>query len=360
MPSDVRLESVSKRYGEVPALQPISLRIDRGEFFTLLGPSGCGKTTLLRLVGGFLQPSGGHIFVGGRDVTALPANRRPTAMVFQSYALFPHMTVAENVAFGPRASGRAVAAVGRTVARCLEIVRLSHLAGRYPSQLSGGQQQRVALARALAVEPQVLLLDEPLSALDANLRETMQVELKRIQEELGVTTIYVTHDQHEALGLSDRVAVMSEGVVHQVGTPQEIYRSPRRRFVAEFIGRVNLIPGSYDPADTEFVADAGRFAVPPDEAGRAGGPMFLAVRPEALRLGAAPPGTNAISGTVAKLKYLGTGFQYLVMIPSGLVLTIEDGGQNVKAKPGDIVHAWWDAHDAVLVAVDSLATAGDR
>jgi ABC-type Fe3+/spermidine/putrescine transport system ATPase subunit len=360
MPSEVRLESVSKRYGEARALQPISLRIERGEFFTLLGPSGCGKTTLLRLVGGFLRPSSGNVLVGGRDVTQLPPNRRPTAMVFQSYALFPHMTVADNVAFGPRANGRPTAAVERTVGGCLEIVRLSHLAGRYPAQLSGGQQQRVALARALAVEPQVLLLDEPLSALDANLRGTMQVELKRIQEELGVTTIYVTHDQHEALGLSDRVAVMNDGRVHQVGTPQEIYRSPSQRFVAEFIGRVNLIPGSYDSAETKFVADAGRFAAPSAEGGRASGPMLLAVRPEALRLGAAPPGANTISGTVAKLKYLGTGFQYSVVIPSGLVLTIEDGGQDVKAKPGDTVHVWWNAPDAVLVSVDSLATAGDR
>ncbi len=351
MSADVRLESVWKRYGGVRALEPLDLAVERSEFFTLLGPSGCGKTTLLRLVGGFLAPGGGRIVIGGRDVTALPPNRRPTAMVFQHYALFPHMTVADNVAFGPRAAKRPAADVRRAVARCLDIVRLSPLAGRYPGQLSGGQQQRVALARALAVDPEVLLLDEPLSALDAKLRETMQAELKRIQEELGVTTIYVTHDQHEALAMSDRVAVMSDGVVQQVGTPQEIYRRPRRRFVASFIGRVNLIPGRWEPATGRLAGEAGSFAVGA-AADVARGPRLLAVRPECLRLGQPPDGANAVGGTVRKLKYLGGGFEYAVALPIGLIITVEEPGQDAKAKVGDVVRAWWRADDGVLVAAD--------
>ena len=356
MPADVQLDDVSKRYGTVRALEPLTLSIGRGEFFTLLGPSGCGKTTLLRLVGGFLRPSGGRIIVGGRDVTALPPERRPTAMVFQSYALFPHMTVADNVAFGPRAARRPEGEVRRTVARCLEIARLSALASRWPAQLSGGQQQRVALARALAVEPEVLLLDEPLSALDAKLRETMQGELKGIQEALGVTTIYVTHDQHEALGLSDRIAVMRDGVVEQVGTPQEIYRRPRRRFVADFIGRVNLLAGVLDPAAGRLVTEVGTFAVPAGHGVPARKPMLLALRPESLRLGAAPPGTNAVAGTVAKVRYVGTGFEYTVVLAGVSTLTVDDGAPEARLKPGDTAHAWWDASDGVLVPADATAT----
>jgi ABC-type Fe3+/spermidine/putrescine transport system ATPase subunit len=352
VPADVQLDGISKHYGTVRALEPLVLSIARGEFFTLLGPSGCGKTTLLRLVGGFLQPTSGRIILGGRDVTALPPERRPTAMVFQDYALFPHMTVADNIAFGPRAARRPEGAVRRTVERCLEIVRLSGLAARRPAQLSGGQQQRVALARALAVEPEVLLLDEPLSALDAKLRETMQGELKRIQGELGVTAIYVTHDQHEALALSDRIAVMREGVVQQVGTPQDIYRRPRQRFVADFIGRVNLLPGVLDPSAGRLVTDVGTFAVAPGHGVSERRAMLLAVRPESLRLGAARPETNAVMGIVAKLRYLGTGFEYSIALAGGLVVTADDAVPEARFKPGDAAHAWWDVRDGVLVPVE--------
>ncbi len=244
----VEARNVVKTFGQggaaVRALDDVSIEIRRGEFFTLLGPSGCGKTTLLRLIAGFDMPTGGSILLEGEDITYLPPNQRPVNTVFQSYALFPHLTVAQNIAFGLEMQGRPKAEVKATVERMLALVKLEALAGRKTSQLSGGQQQRVALARALAPAPKVLLLDEPLSALDLKLRKDMQIELKRLQTETGITFVFVTHDQEEALTMSDRIGVMSAGKLQQVGSPREIYNRPVNRFVASFIGETNFLPAT--------------------------------------------------------------------------------------------------------------------
>ncbi|MGN6460639.1 MAG: ABC transporter ATP-binding protein, partial [Pseudolabrys sp.] len=239
----VQFDSVVKRFGDVVALHGVSLGIRRGEFVTLLGPSGCGKTTLLNLIAGFFSPDGGRILVDDRLVNDQPTYKREIGMMFQNYALFPHMTVASNVGYGLKMRGVAKQEIARRVKEALALVKLSGYEDRKPRQLSGGQQQRVALARALVINPRVLLLDEPFSALDKNLRGSMQVELREIQRKLGVTTIFVTHDQGEALSLSDRIAVMSEGRIHQIGSPEEIYGRPRDRFVASFIGDANVLRG---------------------------------------------------------------------------------------------------------------------
>ncbi len=285
--------------GTVKALDDVSVDIRKGEFFTLLGPSGCGKTTLLRLIAGFEMPSGGTILLDGTDITTLPPNRRPVNTVFQSYALFPHLTVAQNVAFGLQMLGRPASEVKTRTAQMLALVKLEAMAGRRTSQLSGGQQQRVALARALAPQPKVLLLDEPLSALDLKLRKEMQIELKRLQLETGITFIFVTHDQEEALTMSDRIAVMSAGKIQQVGTAKEIYIHPRNRFVASFIGETNFLTGTGE-ADAVLLATGERVAAP---GLAASGAVTVSVRPEQLRLGAAGQGLKA---TVRALVYFGT------------------------------------------------------
>jgi spermidine/putrescine transport system ATP-binding protein len=285
--------------GAVRALDDVSVDIRKGEFFTLLGPSGCGKTTLLRLIAGFEMPSGGTILLDGADITTLPPNRRPVNTVFQSYALFPHLTVSQNVAFGLEMLGKPASEVKARTAQMLALVKLEAMAGRRTSQLSGGQQQRVALARALAPQPKVLLLDEPLSALDLKLRKEMQIELKRLQLETGITFVFVTHDQEEALTMSDRIAVMSAGRIQQVGTAKEIYIHPKNRFVAGFIGETNFLRG---------VAEAGALRLATGERVEAtglaaGGEATVIVRPEQLRLGAAGQGLKA---KVAALVYFGT------------------------------------------------------
>ena len=247
--ADVRLVGLRKQFGEVAAVDGLDLEIRAGEFFSLLGPSGCGKTTTLRMIGGFELPTAGRIELGGLDITREPPEKRPVNMVFQSYALFPHLSVFENVAFGLRRKGTEKAEITRRVGAALELVRLPDFGSRKPDQLSGGQQQRVALARALVCEPMVLLLDEPLGALDLKLRRQLQVELKRVQLEVGITFIYVTHDQEEALALSDRIAVMDHGKVEQLGTPEELYDAPRTRFVAGFIGTTNLLAGTVESVE---------------------------------------------------------------------------------------------------------------
>jgi spermidine/putrescine ABC transporter ATP-binding subunit len=303
----VRLDGITKRFGDVVALHEVSLHVRRGELMTLLGPSGCGKTTLLNLVAGFLMPDAGEIAIDGACVTDLPTWRREIGMTFQNYALFPHMSVASNVGYGLRARRVEKAEIARRVAAVLDLVKLTGLEDRKPRQLSGGQQQRVALARALVVRPNVLLLDEPFSALDRNLRGAMQVELREIQRKLDVTTIFVTHDQSEALSLSDRIAVMAEGRIRQLGTPDDIYRRPADRFVASFVGDVNVLRARLEGRDgtmaTLTLGDA-RVKVPnaPLAAVATGAAVDLFVRPEDLHV-AAEDAPAVLHGTVAALVY---------------------------------------------------------
>jgi spermidine/putrescine transport system ATP-binding protein len=302
----ISARNVVKAFGQgantVRALDDVSVDIRKGEFFTLLGPSGCGKTTLLRLIAGFEMPSAGTILLDGIDITTLPPNRRPVNTVFQSYALFPHLTVAENVAFGLQMLGRSAAEVKARTAEMLALVKLETMAQRRTGQLSGGQQQRVALARALAPQPKVLLLDEPLSALDLKLRKEMQIELKRLQLETGITFIFVTHDQEEALTMSDRIAVMSAGKIQQVGTAKEIYIHPKNRFVAGFIGETNFLTGTAEAGGVRLAT--GDFIALPLPAVDTGKRVTVALRPEQLRLG--PVENGAIKARVATLVYFGT------------------------------------------------------
>ncbi|MEN9408341.1 MAG: hypothetical protein RL216_315 [Pseudomonadota bacterium] len=300
----IEARNAVKAFGQgdhvVRALDDVSIQIRKGEFFTLLGPSGCGKTTLLRLIAGFEMPTAGTILLDGVDITDLPPNKRPVNTVFQSYALFPHLTVAENVGFGLTMQGRPKTEVAARVAEMLALVKLEPMAGRKTSQLSGGQQQRVALARALAPQPKVLLLDEPLSALDLKLRKEMQVELKRLQTETGITFIFVTHDQEEALTMSDRIGVMSAGKLQQVGSPKDIYTRPVNRFVASFIGETNFLPATVVPGGVKLsTGDVVEVAT------GAKGAVTLTVRPEQVRIvGASEAG--AIAAVVKFLVYFGT------------------------------------------------------
>ncbi|MBX3002100.1 MAG: ABC transporter ATP-binding protein [Caldilineaceae bacterium] len=283
----VDLIHVTKRFGDFVAVDDLVLQIKDGEFFSLLGPSGCGKTTTLRMIAGFEQPTSGQISIHGQQVAGVPAHRRPVNTVFQSYALFPHMTVAQNVAFGLEMQKVSGAEIKRRVAEALELVQLPHLGARKPAQLSGGQQQRVALARALVNRPEVLLLDEPLGALDMKLRKAMQLELKQIQSEVGITFIYVTHDQEEALTMSDRIAVMHDGLVQQVGEPWRIYEHPTNRFVADFIGETNFIPGRIDSLNRFATVDVNGVRVLADTDGREVTPqqtVTVAVRPEKINI----------------------------------------------------------------------------
>lgn len=330
----IEIRGVVKRFGSVTAVDRAELQIVDDELFTLLGPSGCGKTTLLRLIAGFYRPDAGEIVLGGRVVDALPPYQRKIGMVFQNYALWPHMTVFENVAYGLRLRKLSRQEVESRVAEGLSKVNLSGLEGRYPGQLSGGQQQRVALARALVLNPDILLLDEPLSNLDAKIRVQVRTEIRRLQKELGITTVYVTHDQEEALSLSDRVAVMRDGKVLQVGTPKELYERPLTRFVADFIGTNNFIAGRVTERRGEHVVVEtllGRFAAIPNVGVGPGAACVLAVRPENVTIGAgpaAPPDGNVIRGRVTFASYLGNTLRYDVEA---------DRGQVVKA---DIRDPW--------------------
>jgi putrescine transport system ATP-binding protein len=294
----VRIEGVSKRFGAITAVDNVDLVIERGELFALLGSSGCGKTTLLRLLAGFETPDAGRLIIDGQDMTGVPPHRRPINMMFQSYALFPHMNVAENVGYGLRREGLPKAEIAARVAAVLEQVRLSDYAARRPAQLSGGQRQRVALARALVKRPKLLLLDEPLAALDRKLREGTRFELVRLQEELGLTFVMVTHDQEEAMSMASRLAVMDLGRVVQVGTPHEVYERPRSRFVADFIGIANILP-----------LDGGR--------------QWLALRPEKMALCAARPNTaHAVAGKIVDVAYEGDRSLYRVATDGGRVLLV--------------------------------------
>ncbi len=349
----VEVRHAVKEFGQgdhaVRALDDVSVAIRKGEFFTLLGPSGCGKTTLLRLIAGFESPTSGQILLSGADITDLPPNRRPVNTVFQSYALFPHLDVARNVAFGLEMLGRPKAEVSARTAEMLALVRLEAFAGRKVSQLSGGQQQRVALARALAPKPQVLLLDEPLSALDLKLRKEMQSELKRLQTETGITFVFVTHDQEEALTMSDRIAVMSAGRIQQLGTPREIYTHPRNRFVADFIGETNFLTASVAVAPST-VAGGGRIAL---GAPAASGTVTLAVRPEHIRL-VAPDADGALPATVGRSVYFGTDSHVHLRLSDGaeIVVRLPAGAEGAEPPPPGSAAGLVIAPGAVQVLAD--------
>jgi putative spermidine/putrescine transport system ATP-binding protein len=301
------LSDIQKRFGETVAVESFNLTAEKGEFVSFLGPSGCGKTTTLRMIAGFEQPTTGTITINGEDVTYRPPNRRNVGMVFQSYALFPNMTVADNIGFGLKVRKRGKDQIRQRVAELLEIVNLPDKGSRYPYQLSGGQQQRVALARALAFEPQILLLDEPLSALDAKIRVALRHEIRAIQRQLGITTVYVTHDQEEALSLSDRVVVMSDGRIEQVGTPFEIYNFPTTAFVASFVGTLNVLPGVVVDAGRGELTIAGQpVRLTAGFEGISGREVRVALRPEMVSLGAGAEGENRLTGKVTDVSFLGS------------------------------------------------------
>jgi putative spermidine/putrescine transport system ATP-binding protein len=318
----LQLSHVRKQFGAFVAVEDFELTAERGEFVSFLGPSGCGKTTTLRMIAGFEYPDSGTITIAGKDVSRLPPNRRNVGMVFQSYALFPNMTVANNVGFGMRVKKQPGAAIKKRVGELLELINLSEKADRYPYQLSGGQQQRVALARALAIEPQVLLLDEPLSALDAKIRVALRTEIRAIQRQLGITTVYVTHDQEEALSLSDRVVVMSQGRIEQIGPPSEIYNFPSTAFVASFVGTLNLVTAGVIDAGAGRLAVDGQQIRTSKAVTDAGpdGRVTLALRPEGIELGDGEPGDNRLNGIAEDINFLGSIVRIRVRIGEG-----EDG-----------------------------------
>ena len=313
---DIRLIGLTKRFDDVVAVDNVSLDIDRGHFFALLGPSGCGKTTTLRMIGGFEEPSEGRIELGGVDVAPLPPYKRDVNTVFQSYALFPHLSIYENVAFGLRRRGIKGGELRNRVHEALELVGLAGLERRRPRQLSGGQQQRIALARALVNRPRVLLLDEPLGALDLKLRKEMQLELKRIQNEVEITFVHVTHDQEEAMTMADRIVIMDGGHIEQVGTPSELYESPRTAFVAGFLGVSNLLEGEVLGEGTVKLSDGTIVRVPPSALTRTG-TVRIGVRPEKLRIGGGDG--NSLSGVVTESAYIGVSTQYILDTPAGPV-----------------------------------------
>jgi putative spermidine/putrescine transport system ATP-binding protein len=320
----LQLTGVQKYFGDVAAVENFDLAADRGEFVSFLGPSGCGKTTTLRMIAGFEHPTSGTIVVDGRDITRQPPNRRNVGMVFQSYALFPNMTVADNIGFGLRVRKRPKSQIDTRVEELLGLIHLEGRGNRYPYQLSGGQQQRVALARALALEPQVLLLDEPLSALDAKIRVALRKEIRSIQRQLGITTVYVTHDQEEALSLSDRVVVMSEGRIEQIGTPAEIYNYPATPFVASFVGTLNLVVATVIEASTGRLSIAGqevRSAKPVTAAGD-GATVTLALRPESIELGEGG-GANRFRGTIEDTSFLGSIVRIRVQIAADAAISLD-------------------------------------
>lgn len=343
----VSISGVSKRFGKVFAVREVSLAISGGEFFSLLGPSGCGKTTLLRILSGFERPDEGTVHVGDQRVDGIPPNRRPTAMVFQRWALFPHLTVLENVCYGLRVKGTPRKAASSRASELIELVGLTGLSDRKPAQLSGGQQQRVALARAIATEPKVLLLDEPLSSLDLRLRDQMRIELKRLQRELGMTFIYVTHDQGEAMTMSDNVAVMQDGRILQVGSPQSIYDNPTSAFVASFIGDTNLIDSRAAEAVT---ADSGLLA-----AATADGSRHLSIRYERLRIGPDLTTDIRFPVQVIDVSFAGPRVRYRVQVDghqTELFADVPYQGDAHLLAPGDKVLAGWQ-HGAAVPVVDS-------
>ncbi|MFD0369399.1 ABC transporter ATP-binding protein [Streptomyces sp. NPDC059071] len=363
---DVRLSGISKTYGSFTAVHPLDLTIPQGSFFALLGASGCGKTTTLRMIAGLEDPTTGTVFLGDRDVTDLPPYKRPVNTVFQSYALFPHMDIFENIAFGLRRRG--IKSVKSQVDEMIELVQLGEHAHKKPHQLSGGQQQRVAVARALINHPQVLLLDEPLGALDLKLRRQMQLELKRIQTEVGITFVHVTHDQEEAMTMADQVAVMNGGRVEQLGAPADLYENPQTTFVANFLGTSNLIEAEVveTGGDVLVTAGGGKLRVPGERctsAVRTGGKVLVGVRPEKISLthaddaGEIADGRNRVTGRIADSSFIGVSTQYVVNSPAGAELQVYE--QNIERDsrlvPGaEVVLHWNPAHTFGLDAAQDI------
>ncbi|HXH89307.1 MAG TPA: ABC transporter ATP-binding protein [Gaiellaceae bacterium] len=344
--ADVRLDRVVKRFDDVTAVDGISLEIPSGSFFALLGPSGCGKTTTLRMIGGFEEPTEGAIFLGDRDVVGLPPHKRDVNTVFQSYALFPHLTVWENISFGLRRKGTARAELRQRVGEAMELVDVAGLEKRKPQQLSGGQQQRVALARALVNHPRVLLLDEPLGALDLKLRKQLQLELKRIQADVGITFVHVTHDQEEAMTMADQIAVMNGGKVEQLGAPADLYERPDTAFVASFLGISNLLAATVESPGRLRLADGSEIAVAPN--GRTGR-VAAGIRPEKIRLDGS--GQNTLAGVVAETAYIGVATQALVDTAAGRITVFAQnsasGGPPVV--PGARITLGWEPECTFVV-----------
>jgi spermidine/putrescine transport system ATP-binding protein len=346
---DIRLVGLTKRFDDVVAVDGISLDIDRGQFFALLGPSGCGKTTTLRMIGGFEEPTEGRIELGGVDVAPLPPYKRDVNTVFQSYALFPHLSIFENVAFGLRRRGVKKGELRTRVVEALDLVGLGGLERRKPRQLSGGQQQRIALARALVNRPRVLLLDEPLGALDLKLRKEMQLELKGIQNEVGITFVHVTHDQEEAMTMADRIVIMNSGRIEQLGTPSELYESPRTAFVAGFLGVSNLLDGEVLGEGTVKLSDGTIVKVPLDALHRTG-MVQIGVRPEKIRIGGEGEEGNSLTGTVTESAYIGVSTQYILDTPAGPVTVyVQNDRPGPQVATGERLTLSWSPESTFVV-----------
>jgi spermidine/putrescine transport system ATP-binding protein len=351
---DIRLIGLTKRFDDVVAVDDISLDIDRGHFFALLGPSGCGKTTTLRMIGGFEEPTEGRIELGGTDVAPLPPYKRDVNTVFQSYALFPHLSIFENVAFGLRRRGVKGSELRQRVIASLELVGLAGLEKRKPRQLSGGQQQRIALARALVNRPRVLLLDEPLGALDLKLRKEMQLELKRIQHDVGITFVHVTHDQEEAMTMADRIVIMNGGHIEQLGTPTELYESPRTAFVAGSLGVSNLLEGTVVGDDRVKLADGTEVQCPREALRGKTGTVQIGVRPEKLRIGGGDG--NTLSGTVSESAYIGVSTQYILDTPAGPVTVyVQNDRPGGQVATGERLTLSWSPESTFVVDVQEGA-----
>ncbi len=357
----LRLDGLRKAFGRAVAVDDLSLEVERGRFLTLLGASGSGKTTTLMMVAGFLRPDAGEVYVDGKAITDTPPYKRDFGVVFQNYALFPHMRVFDNIAFPLRMRKLGKAAIHQKVEAVLELVRLSGFEDRYPHQLSGGQQQRVALARAIVPDPQLLLMDEPLAALDKKLREHMQLELKSIQRSLGLTVVYVTHDQTEALVMSDQIAVMRLGRLEQMGTPHDVYDRPANRHVAEFIGESNFFEGTIHQIDGEVCqvrcgSDLNILSVCPPQAAE-GHLVSVVLRPERIVIAGLEPRLNEVLGEIEDAIYVGEAVKYRVRIAAGTVLTVKQPRAKAASTlgPGQTVRLGWDATDVMLVAPSSVA-----
>ena len=350
--SFIQLNRLAKQFGQTKVVNDFSLAIPKGAFVSLLGPSGCGKTTVLRMLAGLESPSAGSIIIDGKDVTGLKANQRQIGMVFQAYALFPNLTVAQNVAFGLRVAKRPRAEIDKRVAEMLELIGLADLGGRYPFQLSGGQQQRVALARAIAPQPRVLLLDEPLSALDAKIRVSLRSEIRAIQRELGITTVFVTHDQEEALSISDQVVVMYKGIAEQAGTPFEIYNTPRTKFVATFVGTLNVLTGTIDDSAQGIVRIGGvALQMSTPIAAVSGSSVSVAIRPESIRLARVDLCEFTAPADIREVAFLGSVIRIkAVMLGFDIELDVFNQPDTPPPAPGTRVTVGFNGSDLVLLS----------